>query len=63
MSDRKSSGSDKDLDTGSSGGNIGSGVKCGSSGRYTFHGDCHGTLHHYLKGEQGCELFGGRTKD
>jgi hypothetical protein len=38
-----------------------SGAPCGSSGKSTFHWYCHGTHHHCLKGEDKCELFGGRA--
>ncbi|MGN6708646.1 MAG: hypothetical protein ACTHKF_04790, partial [Candidatus Nitrosocosmicus sp.] len=58
----KSSPSDSSGSSTSGSDDSGSGAKCGSSGKSTFHWYCKGTHHHCLEGEQDCLLFGGRTK-
>src|SRR6476646_6722280 len=61
--DPDSSSGSSSGDTGSSSGDSSSGgAKGGSSGKSTFHWYCEGTHHHWLKGEQKCLLFGGRSK-
>jgi hypothetical protein len=47
--------------TSGSGGNSHAGEKCGANGGNTKDWYCHGTHHHCAKGQDNCELEGGRT--
>ncbi len=63
-SDSSKSGKDtpkSGKDTPKSGGSSHSGEPCGSNGGNTKEWYCHGTHHHCAKGQDNCELEGGRT--